>query len=378
MKPDWQNNYFLILFAAAILHGIFLSLIILFRSRKENGLVWLSVALIGISSLLINYFLFISDAIAEHPHWLGVFVPLIYLTGPAFYFFVRQSVNKTIRFKWYDTLHLIPIIIASIESLRTLMLSAEVKLAFISGIFNQKAPSVLEMILSNRFIFVTAGYVLAGIYYLSMHAPSRPLKRIVALKRFSISFLVLLVTSVVIQITYILLALNGAYLELTLTFVYAISIHILGYLILSNERISPWSTDPEKYLTSPLDLQLLKRYRQKLVDHLETQKPWLSPEFSITDLSNQLHMPRHHISQVLNEEMKISFNDLINSYRIQEVKTRLVTGDLAKYSIFGIAKDCGFASKSTFNRIFKKYTGTTPTAYSPQSSPSKKVSTIST
>ena len=59
----------------------------------------------------------------------------------------------------------------------------------------------------------------------------------------------------------------------------------------------------------------------------------------------------------------ISFFDFINSYRVEEVKKQLADTAMANRNILGIALDCGFNSKATFNTAFKKFTGMTPSAY---------------
>jgi AraC-like DNA-binding protein len=58
-----------------------------------------------------------------------------------------------------------------------------------------------------------------------------------------------------------------------------------------------------------------------------------------------------------------NFNDLINGFRIEEVKTRLKAPGEAGRSVLEIAFDCGFNSKTSFNRTFKKFTGMTPSNF---------------
>lgn len=367
MGLDWQNNYFLILFAAAILHGLYLALIVFVRSEKGGSQIWLSVTLLGVSALLMNYFVYISDAISDYPNLLNVFVPLMFLTGPSFYLFIRKSENKTFSLQWFDLIHLVPILYISWESVAIFQWSTDQKLAAISGIFENHTPSFLEVILGNRFNFITAVYVIFSIFYLSSLRRGNERKELVRinwLRRFSITFLILLIASIIFPAVFLLTSINGAYLELTLTLMYAASIHVLGYFILKRKKGVPWVPAPVKYSTSPLDSDMLTKHKSRIISHLEVNKPWLKSDFSINDLSEQLSIPRHHLSQVLNEEIKMSFVDLVNSYRIEAAKSQLLSGALEKYSIIGIALDCGFASKSTFNRTFKKFTGVTPTSYS--------------
>ena len=92
-------------------------------------------------------------------------------------------------------------------------------------------------------------------------------------------------------------------------------------------------------------------------------KPYLDRELTIYDLSRQLQIPRHILSEIINEHMGKNFYNLVNDYRVEEVKSRLETDDYKHLTILGIAFDSGFNSKSSFNTIFKEKTGSTPSEY---------------
>ena len=66
---------------------------------------------------------------------------------------------------------------------------------------------------------------------------------------------------------------------------------------------------------------------------------------------------------MINNHLNVSFYDLVNAYRINEAKARLMSDDLEKYTVTGIGKMCGFSSKSSFYRVFKNATGITPLNY---------------
>ncbi|MEX0291269.1 MAG: helix-turn-helix domain-containing protein, partial [Flavobacteriaceae bacterium] len=57
------------------------------------------------------------------------------------------------------------------------------------------------------------------------------------------------------------------------------------------------------------------------------------------------------------------FNDFVNEYRVQAVKDMLHSGKQQKLSLLGIAHECGFNSKATFNRAFRKLSGTSPSEF---------------
>lgn len=118
-----------------------------------------------------------------------------------------------------------------------------------------------------------------------------------------------------------------------------------------------------KYMKSGLNdnkAQILKTKIEKLLDQ---EKPYLKPNLKISDLSNILGVTENDISQVVNSEFNMSFNNLINSYRINEFKRAVAKGDKEHLTLFAIAEECGFQSKSTFNAAFKKETGLTPSEY---------------
>lgn len=86
-------------------------------------------------------------------------------------------------------------------------------------------------------------------------------------------------------------------------------------------------------------------------------------ELTLKDLASALDIYPHYITQVLNTVFNQNFYDFINNYRIEEVKERLRDSQYRNLTVLAIAYDCGFNSKSTFNRIFKQKTGLTPTQY---------------
>ena len=93
------------------------------------------------------------------------------------------------------------------------------------------------------------------------------------------------------------------------------------------------------------------------------EKPYLERELTIYDLSDQLKISRHILSEVINEHMGKNFYNLVNEYRVNEVKERMKGDDIRQLTILAIAYDSGFNSKSSFNTIFKEKTGQTPSEY---------------
>ncbi|MGI9545456.1 MAG: helix-turn-helix domain-containing protein [Cyclobacteriaceae bacterium] len=121
-----------------------------------------------------------------------------------------------------------------------------------------------------------------------------------------------------------------------------------------------------KLNNDPVKPQANKALLQKLKDHLEKVKSYLNPELTINQLADQLEVPARQLSTLINSELGQTFFDLINRYRIEEAKRQLrETGD-QKLTILEVMYKVGFNSKSSFNTAFKKYTGTTPSAFKSQ------------
>ncbi|NAY92293.1 helix-turn-helix domain-containing protein [Muricauda sp. JGD-17] len=119
----------------------------------------------------------------------------------------------------------------------------------------------------------------------------------------------------------------------------------------------------KKYAASGLKEQDKEKLKRKLTTYFESEKPYLDPELNLMDLAEALQLPAYQISQLINETMESSFFDLINRYRIDEFKMRLANPDNSHLTIFGVAQDSGFNSKSGFYKVFKKVTGKSPNEY---------------
>ena len=83
----------------------------------------------------------------------------------------------------------------------------------------------------------------------------------------------------------------------------------------------------------------------------------------MADLTEQMQLPGHIISEVLNGLLKQNFYDYINNYRIEEFKKLAELPENASETNLNIAFSAGFNSKTTFNTAFKKFTSQTPTQF---------------
>lgn len=108
------------------------------------------------------------------------------------------------------------------------------------------------------------------------------------------------------------------------------------------------------------DSELLKEWKPKIEAYIMTGRAFEDPELTLSQVAKALNTNPSLISKVINQGFQLNFNDFINYYRIKAVKEKLKAGELKTQTMLGIAYDCGFNSKATFNRAFKKATGLSP------------------
>jgi AraC-like DNA-binding protein len=104
-------------------------------------------------------------------------------------------------------------------------------------------------------------------------------------------------------------------------------------------------------------------FYNKLELIMKLSKPFLNPELTISDLAKLMEIDTGELSKYLNKTMEQNFYTFINRYRIQTFKEYVETNKFPDYNILGIAFECGFNSKATFNRVFKHFENSTPKTY---------------
>jgi AraC-like DNA-binding protein len=128
-----------------------------------------------------------------------------------------------------------------------------------------------------------------------------------------------------------------------------------------------FSFTPQPIITPERDEELASSVSQEerdaLVHYMNSERPYLDPELNLITLSRKLNMSRSQLSHIINDGFDKNFNDFVNEHRIEAVKQMLISGKQKQLSLLGIAMECGFNSKATFNRVFKKMTGESPTMY---------------
>lgn len=156
----------------------------------------------------------------------------------------------------------------------------------------------------------------------------------------------------------------------------SINIFVVGFyglrqpIIFKQDKASTHQLrDTEKYKNSNLSdeesEEILKRLEVKMkVDQLFTRQ-----SLSISELAEEMSISKHRLSQVINEKLGLNFYDYVNRYRVDAFKMRLHEPAYAHLTMLGIALECGFSSKSSFNQVFKRMEGITPSQFKGQRGP---------
>jgi AraC-like DNA-binding protein len=118
-----------------------------------------------------------------------------------------------------------------------------------------------------------------------------------------------------------------------------------------------------RYQRSGLDPARVAALRARLEELLGTEKPWLENDLTLAQLAARIDTSPHHLSQLLNEHMGVSFFELVNGHRVREVQRCLRDPAYAGQSILDVALAAGFSSKASFNAVFKEQSGMTPSEY---------------
>jgi PAS domain S-box-containing protein len=119
-----------------------------------------------------------------------------------------------------------------------------------------------------------------------------------------------------------------------------------------------------RYQTSSLrgldEVHLFERISRAL----EEDNLYLDPDLSLKKMAEYVDTNTKYLSQVINRFSSCNCLTFINNFRIEQVKKRMLNGDHRELTFYGVAQECGFKNKSTFYKVFRDHTGSTPNVYS--------------
>lgn len=344
-----------------ILIGCFIILVVLKSTSLQVSRYFLAMALLGLIQHLFTYLLFTTQLIKQWPHLFGIGFPLLYLVGPCFYLFVKGYGVSSFQLKRKDYFHFLPFLLMFILFLPRYFQNTAQKqeiIAYYYDILPNGPVAFLDWLQASLHLVVLFTYAVFAFMYIY----KRDKKNSILLKRFSMLLAALAFSEIVLQTGFLLTGASAITTEIVLAGLMSITVLLLGYWIVDIKQILP-VLDAKKYKTSPLSIKESASIENQIKAFFAEEGQYLNPNLKIADLAKTIQVPSHHISQVLNENMNSSFYEIVNKHRIEKAKEMLRSGALEKISVQAIGEECGYTSKTSFYRAFKKITQMTPTQY---------------
>lgn len=293
------------------------------------------------------------------------------LLNPALYLYTCSLTKRNFRLKWQQLLHLLPYVFFKISA----WLIEEPQA--LETFFQRDSTLWFRMFFGTISIASWASYLSLTSIALTRHR--RLLKNefssIDLFKRlgwiyFIVIFYLLYCFAVFTWGLFNAVAWSGTSLTLfnysmLLFFVYIFGFYGLKQSDIFKQQVIDDETGSNSKAPTLINAENMLKIETKLLAYFSKEKPYLNPELNMSLLSEDLNIPKHQLTEVLNKKLGKNFFQFVNEYRVEEVKTYL-SDPRQNYSIEAIGYECGFNSKSTFFSVFKTLTGLTPKAFQQQ------------
>ena len=366
------------IFLSGIIQGVLLAVLLLIRGKEHrpNRILGLLMVVVSVHLSLIMFEG--SDFFSRNPHFSRITWLLPILYGPLILLFTKMVTQRREAFIKTDLMVFIPFGLYLILLIPYYVSSVDQKLFYMNdenslysddfGLINQLSNGLhLAFIGISIFVYHKNTTLWKEVY------SGMEIIRIKWLLSYLYITLAIILVSVIV-----FYAKKFSISPLSILYPYhffgiVILIYWIGYKALIKPEIfglgiadqveEPLVKEALRYETFLLDAEPAREIRNKMNRAMETDKLFLNPDLSLSQLADHIVSSRHHISQVLNVFMATNFYDYINNYRILEFKKKLDDPASQNYTLLGLAQESGFNSKTTFNAVFKKNTGMTPSEY---------------
>ncbi len=368
------------IFSIASFNAFFFAFLILQKRPRVLHDIILILWLLYLG-LFIGMYSFYTHDLFTHFQLLSVsFISLFMLHGLFLYYYILTLVSDKKQFQNKDFLHFVPFILFNLYLLSaTFFPETAIKLNIEKLSMDNDPPFLFLFFLiltslsgTVYFLFAIKLFRKLDINIFNNYSNSKDIN-LSWLRRLVFIFVIIwtsLMTVTIIHHVFHMFSMafctDGLFLSLS---VFVILIGYFGLkqkVILFSESIIVSLDSSEiqtKYAGSRLKNSEAKLYVEKLEKHMASSKPYLNPDLTLLQLASDINITPHMLSQIINDHYKLNFFDYINQFRVQDFKVAIADPKNKSYSILGIAFECGFNSKSAFNRIFKKSTGLTPSQF---------------
>lgn len=289
------------------------------------------------------------------------------LFNPAMFLYVRSLTEPKFKLRWLQLLHLLPFIVF------------EIMAYVIKEPFSLEAFFVKDGHYLFRISFAIANFVSWSIYnplslvYVHKHRMHLRNEKSNIEKNenlgwvLSVAVFYFVYCAIALIITFIVFfneslpLLPHIYNYTVLLFV----VFILSFYGLRQQNLPKESlvtANGGAYKNSVLSEDAKKIIQDKILHYFEQHRIYLNPDLNMDMLSKALNTPKYQLTEVLNTTIGKNFFQFVNAYRVEAVK-QMLTDPKNKFSIEAIGYECGFSSKSSFYKEFKRITGMTPVIY---------------
>lgn len=373
-------NYVELVLTIGCINGLIIGFI-LFSLNNANRL---ATSILG--AIVILFSLIIGEELAEFMQWVLLYPKLLniadsftLLIGPLLFIYAQLITERKKKLIVTDFFHGLPFLFFMVYLLPFYILMNDEK-----SVYTSYDPSGLINSIKATIVVV---YILYTLMYIvrfenSQKKPGFPANNYQNIKWFkglliafiALGFLLLLMTIMFNQDVSLPFDPDTfSVLALSLLF-YAVSIKLmrnpfLFWSIAEMDRATQQhfqeteSLEPERYKNSPLTRNDLEQYMAQLSHVMQKDQPYLNSELTPNELEEATGIKAYYISQTLSEVLNKNFYEFVNAYRIEEVKKMILDRSQDYKTLLALALESGFNSKSSFNRVFKQYTGMTPTQF---------------
>lgn len=364
-------------------HGLVFCFLLLKKSwqNQDKASLWLSLFVflcaLYIAPFMLGYAGWYSREFSRNIMFYVPFQQLL-LIGPVIYFYTQSLLNKSFKISKKDLWHFLPAL-------------AYLGYTLIVFVTDQLILHQYYFYADGRDIDLDPWYQVAGLVsmlvylYLSLRYYAVYKKIAFEVVSFADSILFnwiqryLLALLLISLLRVLFFILNPEWDEFGSKFWYYLCFSILFYYItISGYANSMQSAIPmeaalshqetslqvlEKGNKEPAELVNLPEWKHKIVQTMQSDRLFENPNLTLTDVAEKLKTPPKQVSQIVNQGFQLNFNDFVNQYRTEAILEKFQHGDHLQKTLLALALECGFNSKSTFNRAFKKSTGLSPQHY---------------
>lgn len=352
-------NIYNIIIVLGIIHGlIFGSILIINKKLKSRTNFYLSLTVFALAFSNLQYWL---KDVNLYPSLKYLpFIPFEFLMLPFFYFFVKSFLDREIsRYEKIILLSFFPFFIIY-------------QYIFIEAFFSLKLIDLLNLVIeyvsliySIALIFITFKII---INYEKEYSNNKKLRISTKwLKHILIIGLILCVIWFLsLNLFENIITAKGYYQFYPLWIGISILIYWIGYASIFQTNIFNQRQSIRIKNRESNQKQINKtgsKTFNTIEDRILNGNLYLNSNLKLSILANELNLSEGYVSQLFKDHSKLSFNDYINTLRVDEAKRMLNDVTYRNYTIIAIGLESGFNSKSSFYSVFKKITLKTPNEY---------------